>query len=201
LSERHDLDRLRARLLWVEINDAFRIIPERYSDRALDSVPSPSRFSDPRLGYAVVYAASTVRCALWETLLRDRFIETGETVIYRSVLEQRSLVVIRSREPLNLIDLRADGTTLARVPTAVTRDRRQSAGQALSQSVYHSLAEADGFLYSSRLVNDDCIAVFDRACERLEAPLIYPLARSPEVHSALDDDQISVVSSLEDSGE
>lgn len=104
MSVRHDLDRLRAGLLCVEIEDAYRIIPERYADRPLDSVPAPSRFSDPELGYAVLYAAATVRCALWETLLRDHFIETGETVLYRSVLEQRSLVIIRSSEPLNLID-------------------------------------------------------------------------------------------------
>lgn len=59
----------------VELADVYRIIPARFAADPLGCVPSPSRFSDPAGDYAVLYAGHTVRCALWETLLRDDFLD------------------------------------------------------------------------------------------------------------------------------
>lgn len=190
---RHDTDLLRARLIDVELDDVYRIIPSRFAADPLGCVPSPSRFSDSALGYAVLYAGLTVRCALWEALLRDDFLSGRPNELLVQVVETRALVTIRSSATLRLLDLRGDGTTRARVPTAVTRDRRHAAGRSLSGSLHSSVPEADGIVYDSRFVNDGCVAVYDRALDRLEARHVIPLAASTIVRDALEADGIALV--------
>ena len=69
----YDPDRLRAGLRAVRIERMFRVVHSDHRGTPLAAVPAPSRFSDPRTRYAVLYAAETVRCAFWETLGRNRF--------------------------------------------------------------------------------------------------------------------------------
>ena len=191
--QRHDAERLRAALLDVDLTRPWRIPPSRFADRPLGCVPAPSRFSDPALEYAVLYVGSSVRCALWEALLRDRFLEPNRSELPVELIKSRSLATIVTREPLRLLDLRGDGTTRVRVPTAVTRDRRHAAGRALSSSLYTAVPEADGIVYDSRFLGEACAAVFDRALQKLEAFAVTPLVSSAEVRDALAEDDITLI--------
>ena len=60
------------RCAWITV---CRIIHRRFAATPLGCVPAPSRFSDPDGLYAVLYAALTVRCAVWEALLRDDYLD------------------------------------------------------------------------------------------------------------------------------
>ena len=103
------------------------------------------------------------------------------------------LVTLHTSAPLRLVDLRADGTTRLRVPTAVTRDRRHGAGRAFAADVHERLPEADGVLYDGRFTSESCVAIFDRALDRLRPRRVLGLDRSSEVRDALVDHDIVLV--------
>ena len=190
---RPDPERLRARLIDVEIAHGYRIVDARHAATPLGCVPAPSRFGDPAGRFAVLYAALSVTCALWEALLRDDFLGGGRVELPVGAIRSRVLVTLGTRVPLRLVDLRGDGTTRLRVPTAVTRDRRHRAGRAFAAALHAHVPEADGVLYDGRFTSDGCVAVFDRALDRLRTHLVVGLARSPEVHDALADHDIVLV--------
>ncbi|MBY4639888.1 RES domain-containing protein [Gluconacetobacter entanii] len=57
------------------MNDYVRIMPSKHDDTPLGMGPGASRFSSPSDQYNVLYAASDVRTAVAETLIRDRFVD------------------------------------------------------------------------------------------------------------------------------
>ena len=57
----YDPDRLRSRLRSIRLGRVFRVIHRDVRSTPLGVVPAPSRFSDPRERYAVLYASDTVR--------------------------------------------------------------------------------------------------------------------------------------------
>ena len=194
---RPELERLRRRLVEAEIDHGYRIIAARHAATPLGCVPSPSRFSDPAGRFAVLYAALSVPCALWEALLRDDFLDGRRRELPVEAIRSRVLVTLHTSGPLRLVDLRGDGTTRLRVPTAVTRDRRHGAGRAFAADVYERLPEADGVLYDSRFTSESCVAIFDRALDRLRPGRVVGLGRSSEVRDALVDHDIVLVERAE----
>ena len=118
----YDLDRLRAGLCAVLLGSAFRVIDRSHGATPLAAVPSPSRFSDPQMRYAVLYAAESVRCAFWETLGRNRFARRRQRSLPRSEVEARLVVRIHSEDALSLLDLRGDGPLRIGAPSAVALD-------------------------------------------------------------------------------
>ena len=98
----YDPDRLRAGLRAVLLEGVFRVIHRSHSDAPLAATPAPSRFSDPQMRYAVLYAASSVRCAFWETLGRNRFARRQRRRLPRSEVEARLVVSVRSEDTLPL---------------------------------------------------------------------------------------------------
>lgn len=185
-----DPDLLRSRLLSVWLGRVFRVIHRRYRFTPLGAVPSPSRFSDPQERYAVLYASKAVRCAFWETLIRNRFTRRSRRELPRAEVKARLVVSIGSTEPLGLIDLRDDGPVRIGAPSAVAHDGNHAAGRALSSVVHSTVPEADGFLFSSRFTGDACIAVFDRAFGKLAWLDVAPLVHHVELLDALDDYKI-----------
>ncbi len=153
----------------------------------LGAVPAPSRFSDPERGYAVMYAAGTVRCAFWETLARNRFARRGVRVLPRADVEARVVVSLVSSQQLSMIDLRNDGPVRIGAPAAVVHDGNHAAGRALSRAVYALVPEADGFLFDSRFTGHACVAVFERALDKLQTIDVQPLARHADFLDALDE--------------
>ena len=72
-------------------------------------------------------------------------------------------------------------------PSAVVDDGNHAAGRALSAAVHAGVPEADGMLFASRFTGDTCVAVFDRAFDRVRALGVAELMRHVEFLDALDD--------------
>ena len=187
MSRDYDADRLRSQLCTVRLDDVFRIIHRSLRATPLAAVPAPSRFGDPRGRYAVLYAADSVRCAFWETLGRNRFTRRRRRKLPRSEAEARLVASIGSEGTLSLVDLRGDGAVRVGAPSAVAHDGNHAAGRALSSAVHGSVTEADGFLFASRFTGDRCVAVFDRAFDRLRADSPTELILHAEFLDALDE--------------
>ena len=183
----YDPERLRAGLRAIRIERMFRVVHRNHRGTPLAAVPAPSRFSDPRAGYAVLYAAETVRCAFWETLGRNRFARRRRRELPRAEAESALVVSIASDAPLALVDLRGDGPVRIGAPSAVAHDGNHAAGRALSGAVHDGVAQADGLLFSSRFTGDRCVAIFERAFGRLRATGTVELVRHAEFLEALDD--------------
>ena len=182
----YDPDRLRSRLRDIRLGRVFRVIHRDHRPTPLGAAPAPSRFSDPKGGYAVLYASEAVRCAFWETLGRNRFARRRRRELPRTVVEARLVVSICSTESLALIDLRGDGLVRIGAPSAVTHDGNHAAGRALSAAVHAGVPGADGVLFPSRFTGDTCVAVFERALGKLRVLDIAELVRHVEFLNALD---------------
>lgn len=152
----------------------------------LGAVPAPSRFSDPRDGYAVLYASETVRCASWESLGRNRFARRRRRVLPGSEVDARLVVSIRSTGPLALTDLRGDGPTCIGAPSAVAQDGNHASVRTLSAAVHATVPEADGFVFASRFAGHACVAVFEQAFGKLTVFDIAELAVHVDFLDALD---------------
>ena len=183
----YDPDRLRSRLGTIRLGRVFRVIHRDRRSAPLGAVPTPSRFSDPREQYAVLYASDAVRCAFWETLGRNRFARRRRRDLPRTEVEARLVVSVSSSESLALVDLRGDGPVRIGAPSAVAHDGNHAAGRALSAAVHAGVPEADGFLYPSRFTGDTCVAVFDRSFGKLKLLGIDELVRHAGLLDALDD--------------
>ncbi len=183
----YDPDRLRSRLGAVRLGRVFRVIHCDRRPTPLGAAPAPSRFSDPKGRYAVLYASDAVRCAFWETLGRNRFARRRRRELPRTEAEARLVVSIASTEALALVDLRGDGPLRIGAPSAVAHDGNHAAGRALSAAVHAGVVEADGFLYPSRFTGDTCVAVFNRAFGKLTLLGIDELVRHAGFLDAIDD--------------
>lgn len=164
-----------------------------YRGSPLGIVPTPSRFSDPDLQYAVLYATAAVRCTFWEVLGRNRFTRRRRRQLPRSDVDARMLVSLCSTEPLRLVDLREDGPIRIGAPTAVVHDANHAAGRAFSTAIFHSVREAEGVLYQSRFTGDVCVAIFDKATHKLEFRGDMSLVRSAAFLQALSDYEITLM--------
>ena len=182
----YDPDRLRSRLGAVRLGRVFRVIHRDRRSIPLGAAPAPSRFSDPRVRYSVLYASDTVRCAFWETLGRNRFARRRRRALPRTEVESRLVVSMCSSEPLALVNLRGDGPLRIGAPSAVAHDGNHAAGRALSAAVHAGVPEADGFVYPSRFTGDTCVAVFDRSFGKLRLLGTDELVRHAEFLDALD---------------
>lgn len=189
---RYDPERIKRRLVAVELADVYRIIRHRYQGTPLGAVPAPSRFSDPEGRYAVLYASESIRCSFWESVARNRFTRRQRRELPRTEIEDRWIVAIGSLEPLRLVDLRTDGPIRIAAPTAVAHDSNHRAGRALSAATCAGVPAADGFIYSSRFTGHVCVAVFDRAFRKLHCTGVHPLIESRDLLDALDEYEITL---------
>lgn len=184
--------RISTRLAEIELDPVYRLIRKKHRRRPLGVVPAPSRFSDPKGQYAVLYAAESVRCSFWEALGRNRFTRKKQRELPRFEVEDRLIATLRSTEPLALLDLRADGPVRIGAPTGVAHDANHAAARALSAATHAGVPAADGFVYHSRFTGDACVAVFSRALGKLDAVAVEPLIRSADFLDALDDYDITL---------
>ena len=99
----YDPDRLRSRLSAIGLGHIFRVIHRDRRSTPLGAAPAPSRFSDPRERYAVLYASDAVRCAFWETLGRNCFARRRRRELPRTEVEARLVVSIASTAAFSLV--------------------------------------------------------------------------------------------------
>jgi hypothetical protein len=133
--------------------------------------PGLNRFSDPSgKAFGVVYLGSSAKVAFVETLLRDAADgRDGDCVLAQAELEARSLATIEPTEVLRLVDLTADGPILMGVPSDVAGARDQTLAQHWSVAFHSHPDRPDGVFYPSRLNEERCIALYDRALGKLTA--------------------------------
>lgn len=183
----YDSGRIRRQLRTVRIERMFRAIHESLRHRPLYAMPAPSRFSDPAGGNAVLYAAETVPCCLWEAVVRNRLTRSQRRELPRADIDVRLVVSLESREDLSLVDLRGDGPIQIGASPAVAHDSNHAAGRSLSAVTFASVPEADGFLFKSRFTGHSCVAVFDRAIGKLRGLRVTPLIEHADFLETLND--------------
>lgn len=127
--------------------------------------PGLNRFSHPAgTAFGVVYLGSSAKVAFVETILRDRADGRGPDCLIELVeIEKRSLASIEVVEDLHLVDLTGDGPLRMGVPSDVAGASAQSLAQAWSAAFHAHTDQPDGVYYPSRLNEERCIALYDRA--------------------------------------
>lgn len=154
-----------------------------------------SRFSDPTgRAFGLVYLGSSAKVCFVETILRDRADGRGaDCIIDEAEIDGRSLATIRSKAPLRLVDLTGDGAIKLGVPSDVAGASDQTKARAWSEAFYSHADQPDGVYYPSRLNEERCIALYDRAVCKLEA-IARPrlLECGPELLSILTDLDIAI---------
>jgi hypothetical protein len=154
----------------VPAGEVWRRLYETRFPNPLGWRPGLSRFSDP-IGrvFGLVYLGSSAKVAFVETLLRDAADGRGEDCVLEiAEIEKRSLASIRMIEPLRLVDLTGDGPLRMGVPSDVVGARDQALARRWSVSFYGHPDLPDGVYYPSRLNEQRCIAIYDRALPKLE---------------------------------
>ncbi len=181
----------------IEVTNYVRIISRVHASTPLGMGLGRSRFSSPRNKFHLLYLAQDPSTAVAETIVRDRFENTAERLLFEEELDRYSIVAVRNPSPLFLLDLRNEGASLLGVPTDAVRAKAQAAGRRLSQSLYDQTA-FDGIVYMSRITNRQCVAVYDRAVTsglEVDSPVL-DLPRLAALRVILESLHVTVVASL-----
>ena len=152
-----------------------------------------SRFSDPTgRGFGIVYLGSIAKVAFVETILRDRADGRGaDCMVAMAEIERRSLASIQTNAALRLVDLTGDGPLRMGVPSDVAGARDQTLAQVWSAAFHAHPEQPDGVYYPSRLNEEGCLALYDRAVGKLRAVAAPRLLDCPlELAAILNDLEI-----------
>jgi len=169
-----------------------RIYLTRYPE-PLGCSNAPSRFSDPRRRvvknrFGVLYLGNTLKVCFLEAILRDqRNGVIGDYVIRESGLRSRRYALVELISQLNLVDLRGDGCVRMGIPSDVPRSTNQALARRWSLAFYQHPSQPDGIIYPSRLNEDTCVAIYDRAVGKLREVSSAPLIEAPGFAEVLDD--------------
>lgn len=162
-----------------------RIFPLAFRATPLGTGLSAARFSSIDGSFTTLYAAVSLATAIAETIIRDRFEGGVGRQLFPSELANRCVAEISAAAPLNLIDLRTDGCFKLGVSTDIASAKGFDLSCELAQHI-HDHCPADGFLYRSRLIGDNCVAVFNRAiASKLVADNVAELIAVPGLTAAL----------------
>ena len=198
----------------------FRAFRSHHPD-PLGFRPAPSRFSDPAIGrpgarpFATIYLGESVEVCVLETIIRDSGIGlAGGGGIPIAERELRSWSLARAAfVPTGvgtgawtgtkttvgtglpgLLDLRAGGTVLHRIPTNVTGASDHALSRAWAGAIHDHPAAPAGILYPSRLNGQTNLALFDRAIGALRIEQVDPLLTlGDELAAVLDRYKVAVV--------
>ena len=164
----------------------WRIMPKRYIKRPLGMGFGYSRFAAPSEEFKVLYATPNFETALRESLIRDRYDQKKQRRIAEHTLRNHASAVIVTIEEILLLDLTDGGAHKVGVPSDIRHAKDYQKSQAFALEVYQQMPEVDGFLYRSRLDDQPCISVFDRAVTtKLHSPHQLSLASNPLTRPAL----------------
>ncbi len=96
-------------------------------------------------------------------------------------------------QPLNVVDLRGGNPLTIGIPTDAVRARTHRDGQRVSLSFYQHPDRPNVICYSSRLNDDENLAIYDRAVPRLSAGPRRKLTECDEMATILDRYRIAIV--------
>jgi hypothetical protein len=192
---RYPRERIEARLYSMALASAYRIFGLSHLEEPLKIQLFPSRFCDGASGYGVLYAAVSFETCVVETLVRDRFARRTRRELPLAAILVRAWAHIATKpnHALNLLDLRGSGCVQIGAPTDAAHARHLAAGQALGRAVYEEHRDVDGFIYSSRLTGDDCVALFERAVDKLMVLDAGELKVHPQLPKLLEQHHIQLV--------
>jgi len=176
----------------------LRIIRRPYMATPLGPSPSQSRFSSSSGDYKLLYAGKTLKSAVAEAILRDRFANDPrlDRVIDISEVQDYAITEISIIGSLELVDLRKGGAFQLGVKTDAVGAKNHSAGRAFAQRLYDQFPDIDGILYPSRMTGCDCIAIFDRSISgNLFAVPSVELERLSDLPDALTELSVDLVHS------
>ena len=180
-----------------------RVIEHIYISTPLGIGTKPSRFgsyvrlrgSEGRTFVRVLYGAESVDTAIYETIVRNKF-DINPNRVLHPVNYQEMVAIIFSSDRTNLLkllDLTKGKATCYGVPTDVIRSSDHTEGQHFSQFVYENMQDVDGFIYSSRFTEEDCVALYhNRVINKLHSDKKFKLKQS-SVSIALSSKNIEVV--------
>lgn len=154
----------------LQLRNYVRVIESKYGATPLDVGDSQSRFSPANENlevlsggfYGILYGGRSIETAVYEALVRDQFDMEPRRILYGEDYSHSSAVCFSCHEsrPLSLLDLTKGKATCYGVPTDVIRSSQHTEGQLFSQFVFDHMPGIDGFLYSSRFSEDDCVALY-----------------------------------------
>nr|WP_080964154.1 RES family NAD+ phosphorylase [Rhodopseudomonas palustris] len=180
----------------IPVNSTWRRIYETRFPNPLGYGPGLSRFSDPTgKAFGLLYMGASLKVAFVETILRDRADGRGDDcLIEMNELEARSVATITPNAPLTLVNLTRDGPIKMGIPSDVVGARDQSLAQHWSVAFHDHPSQPDGVLYPSRLNEERCIALYDRAIGKLTATATPRLLDCDiELAAILNDLEIAIV--------
>jgi hypothetical protein len=170
---------LRKLVVRVGVDDYVRVLAREHAKTPLGMGFGKTRFSSPRDTFRLLYLAQNVKTAVAEAIIRDRFEGKSERLLVQEELDRYSVTSVRNTRPLLLLDLRYEGASLLGLSTDAVRAKAQTASRRFSQKLYDQ-TNLDGIVYMSRITNNQCVAVYDRAVEAsLDAE--SPAANLPEL--------------------
>ena len=171
--------------------------------------PAPSRFADPAIGtpgatpFGTIYLGESVEVCVLETIIRDSGIGLaggGDIPIAERELASWSVACVAfvldeaGTGPPGLLDLRAGGAVVHRIPTDVTGASDHSLSRAWAKAIHDHPSAPAGLLYPSRLNGQTNLALFDRALTALKVERVDPLlGLGGDLAAVLDRYEVAVV--------
>lgn len=190
---RLDLNRVSALTIPVDATDYLRIIWQDHRTTPIGMGYGKTRFASPDDKFKVLYAARDLRTAVAETVVRDRFDRRKKRLIMVEEFDERAIASLVGLEPLNLLDLRTTGANRLGISTNVPRGKAQGPGRLFSARLYDQTS-VDGIIFHSRITDDECIAVYDRAAAKLDPHCaVVDLLTVGALKSALNDLDIELI--------
>ena len=180
----------------IAAGEVWRRMYESRHPNPLGWGPALNRFSDPTgRTFGVVYLGSSAKVAFVETLLRDAADGRGaDCVLQLAAIEARSLASIRVKDRLRLVDLTGDSGLRMGVPSDVAGASDHTLSRLWSAAFHGHKDAPDGVYYPSRLNEERCIALYDRALGNVAATATPRLIDcDAELAAILDDLEIALV--------
>ena len=178
----------------VYFKGARRIIPKKYQNVPIGMGLGKGRFSAPDGEFKVLYVATKLSIAVRETLIRDKFDNKKIRQIPKFKVLEYASTMLKASENLNILDLAGGRATNVGIPSVVRHSKFYTPSRRLALEVYIEMPKIDGFCYLSRLDDNVCFAIFDRAVnQKVELMNINPLIRVPEFQDAIKELRISII--------
>ena len=147
----------------IYFNGARRIISKNYQHDPIGMGRGKSRFSSPNGEYKILYAAAKLKTAIRETLIRDKFDNKKTRQMPRFKILEYACTTLRTTQNLNVLDLTGGSTTNVGIPSVVRHSKYYTRSRRFALEVYNEMPLVNGFCYLSRLDDNMCFAIFDRA--------------------------------------
>lgn len=171
----------------------LRVTPLKYAATPLGMGFGETRFASPSRAFRVLYLGRTLTTAVAETIVRDRFVGRRGRLITEDEILAWGVAEVRAVATLALLDLTGSGLVQMGVPTNTVRGKAHGPGRRFSETLHACAPDIDGILYPSRLTNELCIVVYQRAVPKLRAVALCPLVDQRALVSALQNLNVAVL--------